>query len=229
MLFPSYRPEDYTGRGDKYLKDIANKQRRLIAKTQNTFSDKNLKLNSQDLRKLSTCLVEFGEDIHNDIGIWKSLEHYNVELFGSPLPIVITKDGTGHLSGISSYRVHFLLWNLYSELLPDLVLSPEHPDILKLAQICSEFLGNRFIPIPNNSGIKMFLESPNDHAWEVKKKLIWLGTRSYLFRNNFENYLSEQDKPKPEIATTDDFICQKCTNWSGLGVIDILAQTIDIN
>ena len=43
MLFPTYRPEDFTGRGDKYLKDIANELRRLIAKKQNTFSDLKLK------------------------------------------------------------------------------------------------------------------------------------------------------------------------------------------
>ena len=92
MQFSTYRPEDYTGRGDKYLRDIANELRRRIAKKQNTFSDRNLKLNSQDLRTLSTCLVEFGEDLHNDIGIWKSLEYYNNELFGTPLPLVVNKD-----------------------------------------------------------------------------------------------------------------------------------------
>ena len=229
MLFPSYRPEGYTGRGDKYLKEIANELRRRIAKPQNTFSDKNLKLNSQDLRTLSTCLVEFSEDIHNDIGIWKSLEHYNAELFGTPLPLIINKDSTVDLSGISRTRVHFLLWNLYSELLPDLVLCPDHPDIFSLTEVCSEFLKNRITPIPTDSGVKLFLQSPNDHAWEVKKKLIWLGTRSYLFRCNFENYLSEQNKTEPEIQTTDDFICQECTHWSGLGVIDILAQTINVS
>ena len=63
----------------------------------------------------------------------------------------------------------------------------------------------------------------------MKKKLIWLGTRSYLFRCNFENYLSGQNKTKPEIPATDDFICQECTHWSGMGVIDILAQIINID
>ena len=229
MLFPSYRPEGYTGRGDKYLKDIANELRRLIAKRQNTFSDKNLKLNSQDLRILSTCLVEFSEDIHNDIGIWKSLEYYNIELFDTPLPLIINSENISDLSGISQPRVHYLIWNLYSELLSDLTLTADHPDIFSLAEVSCESLRNRFAAIPKDSGVKSFLQSQNDHAWEVKKKLIWLGTRSYLFRCNFENYLSKQNKTKPEIATIDDFICQECTLWSGLGVIDILAQTINIS
>ena len=229
MLFPTYRPEGHTGRGDKYLKDIVNELRRIVAKKQNSFSDKNLKLKSQDLRTLAICLVEFAEDLHNEIGIWKSLEYYNTQLFCTPLPLVIAKGDTENTRGISTSRVQFLLWNLYSELQPSLILSTKHPDIANLAQASSDFLRNRFVQVPKNSGIKSFLQSPNIKAWEVKKKLIWLGTRSYLFRCNFENYLSNQDQTKPEIPTIDDFICQECTHWSGLGVIDILAETINID
>jgi hypothetical protein len=61
-----------------------------------------------------------------------------------------------------------------------------------------------------------------------EKKLIWLGTHSYLFRNNFQNYVHERDG-KPEVSVIDDFVCQQTTDWSGLGVIDILAATLDIS
>jgi hypothetical protein len=33
---------------------------------------------------------------------------------------------------------------------------------------------------------------------------------------------------KADIPTIDDFLCQETTSWSGLGVIDILASTLDI-
>ncbi len=229
MLFPSYRPEEYTGRGDKYLKEISNELRRIIAKKQNFFSDKNLKLNSQNLRKIATCLTEFGEDIHNEIGIWNSLEFYNIEFFGTPLPLTIDIDKNKEVSGFNKARVQYLLWNLYTELLFGMLIGPNHPDFIQLAEVLSEFLQKRFSSMPKNSGVKMFLESANNQAWDVKKKLVWMGTRSYLFRHHFENYLVKNEKAEPDISTIDDFICQDCTRWSGLGVIDILASTIRIS
>jgi hypothetical protein len=33
---------------------------------------------------------------------------------------------------------------------------------------------------------------------------------------------------KADIPTLDDFVCQETTSWSGLGVIDILAATLDM-
>lgn len=82
--------------------------------------------------------------------------------------------------------------------------------------------------MPRGSGIKTFLARPNKFGWDVKRKLIWLGTHSYLFRNGFRNYV-EDHGGKPEIPIIEDFICQQTTAWSGLGVIDILAATLDIS
>jgi hypothetical protein len=31
--------------------------------------------------------VDFAEDLHNDIGIWRAYERYTVQFFGTPLPI----------------------------------------------------------------------------------------------------------------------------------------------
>ena len=61
----------------------------------------------------------------------------------------------------------------------------------------------------------------------VKKKLIWLGQHSYLFRLSFGNYVHAHGG-KPDIPTIDDFVCQATTCWSGLGVIDLLAALLDI-
>ncbi len=41
--------------------------------------------------------------------------------------------------------------------------------------------------------------------------------------------MAEQNAAMSDIAHTDDFICQECTHWSGLGVIDILAGILDID
>jgi hypothetical protein len=129
---------------------------------------------------------------------------------------------------INEHRIQHLLWVLYSELNQQLILSPTHRDLKQLAEAVSGFLKGRFATIPRGSSVKKFLSQPNKFGWDVKRKLIWLGTHSYLFRNSFRNYV-EDHGGKPEIAIIDDFVCEKTAAWSGLGVIDILASTLDIS
>ena len=63
----------------------------------------------------------------------------------------------------------------------------------------------------------------------MKRKLVWLGTHSFMFRTMFARYMEEQAAGRSDIAHTDDFVCQECTRWSGLGAIDILAGVLDIS
>jgi hypothetical protein len=177
---------------------------------------------------LATVLVEFAEDINNDIGIWNSLERYNVEFFGTPLPFILRPNEDMGQDGVNQYRSQHLLWVLYSELNPQLILSPTHRDLKQLAETVSGFLKSRFAKIPRGSSVKKFLSQPNKFGWDVKRKLIWLGTHSYLFRDSFRNCVEDHDG-KPEVPIIDDFVCQKTTAWSGLGVIDILAFILDIS
>jgi hypothetical protein len=172
-------------------------------------------------------LVEFAEDIHNDIGLWRSLEQYNLEFFGIRLPVTLQSDQDMEQKAINTNRIHHLLWVLYPELQLQLILSPTHQDLCVLAEQISRFLTDRFAKIPPDSGVKKFLAQSNKFGWELKRKLIWLGQHSYLFRHSFQNYV-EQHGSKPEISTIDDFVCQATTCWSGLGVIDILAATLHI-
>lgn len=78
-------------------------------------------------------------------------------------------------------------------------------------------------------GDKLAVTPPNDYGWDVKRKLVWLGSRSYMFRALFRRYMLERCDGQSDIGHTDDFICQECTRWSGLGVIDILAGVLDID
>jgi hypothetical protein len=109
------------------------------------------------------------------------------------------------------------------------IISPHDSDILHLAQTSQVFLEKAFGSLPADSGIKRFLKTPNDYGWDVKSKLVWLGTKSYLFRVCFDEYMAEHEASRSDIGHTDDFICQHCTPWSGLGVIDILAGILDID
>ena len=54
-------------------------------------------------------------------------------------------------------------------------------------------------------------------------------THSFMFRVPFAHYMEEQAADRSDIRHTDDFICQECTRWSGLGAIDIMAGVLDIS
>jgi hypothetical protein len=97
----------------------------------------------------------------------------------------------------------------------------------RLAEAASQFLIERFARVPQDSGIKHFLATSNQYGWDVKRKLVWLGAGSYLFRSLFCKYLDKQGRG-PDVPATDDFICQHCTSWSGLGVIDVLAGALEL-
>ena len=62
-----------------------------------------------------------------------------------------------------------------------------------------------------------------------KRKLIWLGAHSFLFRTLFARYIEEQASGGSDIEQTDEFVCNECTRWSGLGAIDILAGVLDVS
>jgi hypothetical protein len=228
MNFQSHRPQGHTQEGDPYLPQLARELTRLLIKTEGALSSKMLCLPNKSIEELATVLVEFAEDVHNSIGIWKSLERYNLEFFGTPLPLVLEPGEDMGQTAINGHRIRHLLWVLYSELRPERTVSPTHPDLNLLATVVSDFLVERFATIPRGSAVKAFLQQPNQFGWDVKRKLVWLGRHSYLFRNSFRNYVQGHGGAE-DIPIIDDYICQQTTNWSGLGVIDILAATLDIS
>ena len=179
--------------------------------------------------QLAEILVDFAMDIHFDTGIWSALEKYNTELFGTPLPLILST-GAKPPSGISIERVHFLLWNIYPQL-DGYELSNRHNDMLFAVEEMTEFLNDVLLPLlPAVSPVKEFLGKPNDYGWEVKKKLIWLGMHSYMFRLLFDaEFEKRYDGKSSPIGCIDDFICQYPTSWSGLGANDILAACLDIS
>jgi len=213
---------------DSYLPQMVKELHQLLSRIQMPISRDHLHLKDEGIEDLAGILVDFGADIHSDIGIWKCYERYNTELFGTPLPLTADCDSAKPLSGIHFERVRHLLWVVYQELSDAPVLSPHDEDIECVAQVVQSFLNSKYASLPQDSGIKAFLATPNDYGWDVKRKLVWLGSKSYMFRVLFRYYMLEQCDGESDIGHTDDFICQQCTRWSGLGVIDILAGVLDI-
>jgi len=129
MNFESHRPQGYIRKGDRYLPPLAEDLKQVLIRAQESLVHNTLYLPGGTLEELATVLVEFAEDISNNIGIWDSLERYNVEFFGAPLPFILRTNEDMGQEEVNQYRIQHLLWVLYSELNPQLILSPTHRDL----------------------------------------------------------------------------------------------------
>ena len=229
MRYMDYKLQGYHYGMDAQLPKIVLELRKVLSESQDSISNPHLHLDNGELEDVAGVLVDFAADIHASTGLWNCYEQYNIELFGIPLPLTLEQAFAEPLNGICLERVRHLLWIVYQILLDSPVLAPHDPNIMHFAKVSQVFLENAFGSLSTDSGIKRFLKTPNDYGWDVKRKLVWLGTRSYLFRVLFHQYMAEHEAPRSDIGYTDDFICQECTLWSGLGVIDILAGILDID
>lgn len=203
-----HRPEGFRGAGDAHLLSLSRELQKVLLDTQRLFSNGTLRLRKTEVAKLADVLVEFAEDRHNETGIWDAYERYNAGFFGAPVPFSTTDRVT---CGLDADRIRHLLWVLYPQLKPGLILSPHHPDLTRLAHAAQACLADAFKTVPKGSGVKGFLETPNHFGWDVKRKLVWLGTCSYMFRLFFHNYLDEHNRGRWDIGHADDFLCQECT------------------
>jgi len=231
MRYTSYRPQGYEGKADAKLPVVVKNLRRRLSEAQRSFAHDTLRLEREGLEELAGILVDFALDVHHRLGMWQSYESYNLEWFRTPLPMTVDR-GVLLLDGIQLDRIRHLLWIVYPQLKPDLFITPSHQDLERVARVALSSLNERIPALPEDLGLEAFLATPNDRGWDVKKKLVWLGTRSYLFRLPFAHYLAEKlsgGRDTPEIEHVDDFVCMQCTRWSGLGAIDILAGTLDLS
>lgn len=223
--FEQFRPVAFIGEGDKYLFPLILELKKLFPQLEKKYVSKSLKLDKLQASIMANLLIEFAEDLHNDIGFWRSIEEYNYLMFNTPLPLFV-EENTSITDCFDKNRIKFFIYTIFREFDPDLILPPTQADLEVLAAGVSMFLTEKFANVPKDSGIKQFLSQPNDFGWEFKRKLVWTGSNCYLFRFSCYRYADERNKGKMEIALIDDFICQETTYWSGLGLIDILSKVV---
>jgi hypothetical protein len=84
----SVRREGYEGSAEPYLPKVQNAVVKALTQAQKGFSNETLRLHTPRLKALATILVEFAEDLHCEIGIWRSVERFYAELFGTSLPFL---------------------------------------------------------------------------------------------------------------------------------------------
>src|SRR5262245_11692708 len=223
----THRPQRGFGRSERSLAKLAEDLTRFLTKAQRSLTYDTLHLSGRQRETLASLLVEFAEDLSHDIGIWKGLEAYNRDFFGTSLPCVLQPNAAMDADPLNPKRIQFLLWTLYAELEPGLILAPNHQDLERLALWIAEFLSARLARLRYDSAVQTFLTTPHIYGWDVKRKLVWMGQHSYLFRLPCAHYVRDHGGTA-DIPTLDDFLCQETTHWSGLGVIDMLAATLDM-
>jgi hypothetical protein len=229
MSYSMHRPMGYRGQADSHLSGIVRQLRRVLVDTQRNFAYDTFVLPANAVGELAGLLVDFAEDLHNGAQTWGAYERYNVDFFGTTLPLVSPEGDGEPRAGFHSDRLRHFLWVVYPMIFDGLTISPNHQDLHRLADVSSDFLADAFSGVPKDSGVKAFLQTSNEHGWDVKRKLLWLGTHSFMFRTAFAGYVARRTRGESLIACTDDFVCQECTKWSGLGAIDILAKVLDVS
>src|SRR5947208_10983200 len=88
MDFRIHRPQRGFGRSERSLAKLAEDLTRFLTKAQRSLTYETLHLSGRQRETLASLLVECAEDLSHDIGIWRSLEAYNRDFFGTPLPCV---------------------------------------------------------------------------------------------------------------------------------------------
>ena len=105
MDFRTHRPQRHLGRSERSLVKIDQELARFLTKAQRSLTFETLHLSNRTRETLAHILVEFAEDLHQDIGVWSSLEHYNLEFFGTKLPcILLARCGDGRRTDQSRPR-----------------------------------------------------------------------------------------------------------------------------
>ena len=227
--FEEHRPECYSEFEVQKLCMIGNELLSVVHDVQKKFVNNTLRLPKNKLEDLCVVIIEFAEDLLNDIGIWNSLESYNQNYFDTSLPFCLLKNQRMPNERINIYRLQYLLWNKYQKFFDGLLVSPNHQDLLLFVEEIFRFFNDRIIAeLPDSSSLAHLFDQPNQYGWDVKKKLLWLGRHSYLFRHSFEKHMRESTS-QHEIQVVDDFVCQHATEWSGLGVVDILVSILAIS
>jgi Protein of unknown function (DUF3843) len=228
MAESRFRPEGHKGPLDRYLSSVQSATRKALIQAQKGFSHESLILDSPQLRAVAAMLVEFAEDLHCDVGMWRSVERANLEFFGTPLPFVLEPTAALAPDQISPERLQHFLWVLYPQVIRNVNLRPDHPDLILLSQVAAEVLCDEFAGLPDDSSVKRFLQTPDQEGWHVKRKLVWLGTKSYLFRLFCQQYVEQQNHSESQISVLDDFLCQQTTEWAGLGALEVLAGVLHL-
>jgi hypothetical protein len=194
----------------------------LYLKRQKKFVHQTLVLKADEAMELAWRIAGYLEDVVNQIGIFKALTTKNREIFGTPIPLFIKNPGHFSPDTINKKALTYLVWDFFTGTRENLILSPTHDDLQTIAEEIYGYLKKQVKNVPRGSKIKEFITlSGNKDGGFVKRRLIWLGLDSYLFRFSAKNYLTGKEK---RTSTVEDFLMQMNTKLSGFTPLDIFVE-----
>ncbi len=224
----AHRPPGTLAGEIRGLSEIAQCWRVELARVLKEVDAEAVALGAVDVAELAVAMADLAEDLHTNGGLWRGLEEGNRTLFGTPLPLV-WRTGDPALAPFDARRFQFFLYSVWPHFKPSRNTSPGHRGFLAIASHAGTFFAEAFAGRSRASSVTAFLGTANTRGWEVKRKLVWLGTHGFLFRFAYADYLTRNPpKDADVIGTTDDFLCQECTAWSGCGALDLLAAVLDL-
>ena len=231
QYYKSSRPQDYQNQrlepGEIFYIDLIESITDLYLKRQKKFEHPNLRLETGEVIELAWRMAGYLEDVANQIGIFQALTAKNRELFGTPVPLFVKNPEHFSPDTVNKQAVAYLVWDFWAEIWEDFILSPTHIDLQTIAGEIHGYLKKQIKNIPRSSKLKEFITlSGNKDGGFVKRRLIWLGMNSYLFRFAAGNYLDGKEK---RIAILEDFLMQKSTKLSGFTPLDIFVRMADLD
>jgi hypothetical protein len=231
QYYKSLRPTDYKNQKleprEVFYIEIIEAIAGLYLKRQRKFVHQTLVLRSDEVMKLAWRFAGYLEDVLNQIGIFKALTAKNREIFGTPIPLFVKDPEHFSPDNINKQAVSYLVWDFFTETRENLILSPTHDDLQTIAEEIYGYLKTQVKNVPRSSKLKEFITlSGNKDGGFVKRRLIWLGLDSYLFRFSANNYLTGKEK---RISTVEDFLMQMNTKLSGFTPLDIFVEMTELD
>lgn len=230
QYYKNSRPGDYTNQRlepyELFYIELIEAMTDFYLKNQKKFVDQTLVLNSDDAMNLVWRIAGYLEDVVNQIGIFKAVTAKNQEIFGTPIPLFVRD--TEHFSPdiVNKQATAYLVWDFFTETREDLIFSPTHDDLQTIAGEIYGYIKKQVKNVPRSSKLKNFitLTGKKDGGF-IKRRLIWLGLDSYLFRFAAINYMTGEEK---RISTVEDFLMQMNTKLSGFTPLDIFVRMVDL-
>lgn len=228
-LVVAHRPPSGPTHEAHVLGKVAQRWRTTLARIVKEVDAEAITLRTGEMAELAVAMTELAEDLHTNSGLWCALETHNRATFGTPLPL-IWRAGDSLLAPFDARRFQFFLHSVWRHFKSDRIVSPGHRGFVAIARQAEAFFSAAFVALPRASSVTAFLGTANTRGWEVKRKLVWLGTHGFLFRFAFADYFERNSPSETDtIGATDDFLCQECTAWSGWGALDLLAAVLDLS
>ncbi len=220
---------------DRHYLKCCNEVFKILKAYKDWFSEG--EMTRENRKELACMLVSYFEDFICEIGIWKTFIEYNKELHGYYLPFYDLSEYDPEYLNIED--IAYLIWHVITKCLDTRVYAPDHIYTMELAELVYDYLESKIEEVPGIADFyEHFLEVPaNMDFFELKDKLFWISTQSYLMGWELGPQWGEESakivsdhKHQPEMiapmsyAVTEDFIYSNRCSFAAMNPPEWLSK-----